>query len=139
METVGFALGLVVPPLIFLLVCGVVGVACARSPLDRRGYWLRINIQVALLIAIAVGVPALFAELPASMLSVAHIFAIRAVVGAAYVALFAYGFHLEGRRCLDAGASRWWALLGAVPLAFVVFGLLPSHAQGAEDVAKTFE
>ena len=115
--------------LIFVyLGAAVLGVAVARRPLSRPRYWARLGI-FALALGAILFVPALLdyaapAERAAMGPLVLSILLIGVVVTP--VALF-LAFLWQGRRMIDAAGSRWWALLGLFPLAFMVFGAMPSR------------
>lgn len=123
--------------LIFLvigLLLAVLGVGLAKKPLRRPGYWLNIVLVIVISIAMNLGIgfiaqgaiePGVQPQ-PEDEAMIAL-----GVVGLAmmvvYVVIGVLVFNWYGRRMIDTGGSKWWGLLGLLPLIpLIVFGIIPS-------------
>lgn len=118
------------------------GVAIARTPLARPGYWARLGVLTALIAGLIFLPPALDAMFPPGpepfgpgvlLLLVTGLFLLPASVFLAFL--------WQARRMIDASGSRWWALLGVIPGAFLVFGALrsqPANGLSEDSAAAVF-
>lgn len=116
--------------------CALFGASIASQPLSRRGYWLRLGLWLLLTLALMAGFYLAY---------IGHVRMIRSVWAyllLGYIVLTCvYYFLWSAMRAIDAGGSRWWALLAFLPGSFLVFGLAPSRPpreREAADLAAVF-
>ena len=106
----------------------ILGVAIARTPLNRKSFWARWAMLTAALI-LAILIPSLLEYYaPDHPAMIGPMIISILVVGVVLLpAAFFLAFLWQARRMIDATGSPWWALLGIIPVAFIVFGALPSR------------
>lgn len=122
----------------------IVGIAIAKRPLARPGYWLRHGVGVAAVIAMAL-LGQLMIGLDAGAAPTDTQIILSAVYGILFVILALVLNMLlmlwTAQRLIDIGWSRWWALLAAFlfPIPTIVFGAIPSRPVMSESAAvETF-
>lgn len=114
-----------------IVVAPLLGVAFARAPLSRRPYWAR-HLATILIVIASFAALALAFDSDIALLCLPVLLMIASGLMA----------HWRGRRLIDLGRSRWWALADVLlwPIVTVLAGLAPSKASAGapREVVETF-
>ena len=125
---------------IIYLAAAVLGVSIARSPMKRRSYWARWGVLLAVIVGLLLLPPALESIATPGSGEIGPGILLMLFTGLlAIPAAIFLAFLWQGRRMIDASGSKWWAMLGVVPFAFIVFGVLPSRPPHGLDQKKAVE
>lgn len=130
--------------LLLILALAAFGVALARTPLRRPGYWLRWAGLALGYATLALALDALFFGAsaippPGGVRSDLYFLAPTMISALSYAVGLVLTFLWQGRRMLDAAGRKWLAMLGLLPFAFIVIGALPSRPSARLDEKEALE